>query len=681
MHQVYKFTAAVSFLFVAVCSNAFAQLSGAYSINAAFRTNGTNFQTFAEFAVAVWSNGVSGPVTATVEPGSGPYTEQVAFNPVPGASPTNRITVEGNGAILQYSTSSSFPDAYTLKIASSYVTINNLNVKSLHATVGYGIYVTNNAKQVTLTNNTVEVTKTNDVSSAFGILVAGPTSYLLSGSLSDSLRIEGNTVIGGYSCIQLSGEGFTSGSTDPTEKIRDAYVAGNVLKDFYATGLWLSYTHNAVVTGNQISRPTRTNSGTDSQTPAGITITSGSVGFVVEKNRVFGFAEGGQGAFDAIARGIYLSGTATALTSGTIRNNLIYGLRNNHSAYGMHINSWSNQPLYIYHNTIAIDQDAGTTVSGAFPSSGYQTAAINFGGTSPQNNIHVMHNVFYVRRDGNVGKRIYYISNAASNITSDYNVFYVDGLGTGLTDFAHRTTSTQYIDLAAWQATGQDAHSVLANPAFADPGTGNFVPTNNAVSGEMLGTASLGVPDDILGNARGAEPDPGAFEMEPCGLLPEANFSLSQNGNEFTFTNSSSNADSVSWDFGVAGGTSTDENPLFTYPTPGAYTVTLVVTNECGTDTFTQNISISNVNGLVETFDVTLSPNPSRGFPTLLFNQAVNAHAIDITDATGRLMRTIELKNAQQEIVLDTNGLVDGAYFVNVRSNEASIALPLVLVP
>lgn len=685
MRNAYKTLTPVLFLFVALISNgASAQLNGNYFINSALPTNGTNFQTFTEFAVAVWSNGVSGPVVATVAPGSGPYNEQVAFNTVPGASAANTITVNGNGELLQFTATGSFPDIYTLKIASDYFTINNLHVKALDPTDGVGIYVTNNAKHITLDSNLVEVNKTSTVSSAFGILVSGATSYLLSGSLSDSLVITNNTVIGGYSCIQLSGEGFTSGSQDPIEKIRDAYVADNELQDFYATALWLSYTDNALVVNNKISRPTRTNSGTDSQTPAGITITSGSIDFIVEKNRIFNFAEGGGGAFDAIARGIYISGTTTALTSGTLRNNLIYGLRNNHSCYGMHINSWSGLPLNIYHNTIAIDQNAGTTVSPAFPNSGYQTAAINFGGTTAQSNINVMNNIFFVRRDGNVGKRIYYISDEDTEINSDYNVFYFDGLGTGETDFGYQTVSQQFIDLAAWQATGQDAHSIFADPQFTDPTTGNFLPMNAAVGGDVLGTSGVGVTDDILGNARSATPTPGAFEMEPCGLLPVAGFNATQNGNTFTFNNTSTDAISYSWNFGSASDTSSQANPSFTFSAPGSYTVTLIASNACGADTITQNITITGVNDLVENLSARLFPNPTNEFATLSFQNNVSQDfQIELHDATGRLLTTEfkgTLASGLHNLNINTRGITSGVYSLVIRSQNNISSIPLSII-
>ena len=75
--------------------------------------------------------------------------------------------------------------------------------------------------------------------------------------------------------------------------------------------------------------------------------------------------------------------------------------------------------------------------------------------------------------------------------------------------------------------------------------------------------------------------------------LPTANFSFAKEGNTVTFTNTSVNSDSYSWDFGD-GNTSSDENPVHTYAGEGEYTVTLVATDAAGnTSETTQTVTIS----------------------------------------------------------------------------------------
>ena len=63
--------------------------------------------------------------------------------------------------------------------------------------------------------------------------------------------------------------------------------------------------------------------------------------------------------------------------------------------------------------------------------------------------------------------------------------------------------------------------------------------------------------------------------------VPTASFSVTTDGYTASFTNSSSNATSYSWDFGD-GGMSMEENPTHTYAMDGEYTVTLTASDDAG---------------------------------------------------------------------------------------------------
>jgi PKD repeat protein len=54
------------------------------------------------------------------------------------------------------------------------------------------------------------------------------------------------------------------------------------------------------------------------------------------------------------------------------------------------------------------------------------------------------------------------------------------------------------------------------------------------------------------------------------------------------FTDQSTGATSWSWDFGDGVGTSSEQNPSYTYDNQGTYTVTLIASNSCGSDTETK---------------------------------------------------------------------------------------------
>ena len=69
------------------------------------------------------------------------------------------------------------------------------------------------------------------------------------------------------------------------------------------------------------------------------------------------------------------------------------------------------------------------------------------------------------------------------------------------------------------------------------------------------------------------------------------NFTSSTNGLTVAFTNTSSNATSYNWDFGD-NSSSTETDPTHTYADDGTYTVTLIATNDCSSDTTSQTVVI-----------------------------------------------------------------------------------------
>lgn len=73
---------------------------------------------------------------------------------------------------------------------------------------------------------------------------------------------------------------------------------------------------------------------------------------------------------------------------------------------------------------------------------------------------------------------------------------------------------------------------------------------------------------------------------------PTPLFTYQTGGLSAQFTNASFNANSYTWNFGD-GGSSTAINPVHNYTVPGTYIVTLQATNICGTEIYTQTISIT----------------------------------------------------------------------------------------
>jgi len=112
--------------------------------------------------------------------------------------------------------------------------------------------------------------------------------------------------------------------------------------------------------------------------------------------------------------------------------------------------------------------------------------------------------------------------------------------------------------------------------------TGNtFDPTG--LSGLFPVTYSV---SDITSGCSDSETNSILVEAAPVASFTATPVSLTVN-----FTSTSTAAASYLWDFGDSG-TSTAQNPDHTYATAGTYTVTLTVTNACGTDTASQTITV-----------------------------------------------------------------------------------------
>jgi PKD repeat protein len=101
--------------------------------------------------------------------------------------------------------------------------------------------------------------------------------------------------------------------------------------------------------------------------------------------------------------------------------------------------------------------------------------------------------------------------------------------------------------------------------------------------------------------------DDGAQEPAIPSSKPSASFTYEINGNDVTFTNTTTSADSYVWDFGDDA-TSTSTSPVHTYSGDGTYSVKLTATNASGESSVTQNVIIG---GAECTADATESLTPS----------------------------------------------------------------------
>jgi len=162
-------------------------------------------------------------------------------------------------------------------------------------------------------------------------------------------------------------------------------------------------------------------------------------------------------------------------------------------------------------------------------------------------------------------------------------------------------------------------------------GTGNLISFNAVTTaGTYTVQATRGICTPVDMN--------GSIVITTDNTTPTASFTSSTNNQEVTFTNTSSNATSYSWDFGDGSSASTDINPTHTYATTGTYTVTLTASNNCDTDTYATDITITGPSSL---FYVDAGGSDSNDGLTTATAFATLAKAIEMT--TDNLGTTINI--------------------------------------
>lgn len=160
--------------------------------------------------------------------------------------------------------------------------------------------------------------------------------------------------------------------------------------------------------------------------------------------------------------------------------------------------------------------------------------------------------------------------------------------------------------------------------------------------------------------------------------LPEVDFIIDDNGLDVAFINITTGGTEFSWGFGD-GSFSTAVSPTYTYETTGTYTVTLTATNECGTSTVEQIVTITdtNVENLSFVDEINIFPNPNDGAFTLLING--NAYAdedlhIRFVNVLGQILDAEKVRfTGSLQRSYAYRDLPAGLYFVELLAGEERV--------
>jgi hypothetical protein len=481
-------------------TNCLQGLSGTYTLNHAQPTSGTNYQSFSDLANDLNNCGINGPVSINVTPGT--YNSEFILGNVPGSSPTNTITINGNGATLEWLSTNDFQRATFRLDGTKHITVDSLHIRALGETTGqfgFAVQLLNGTEHVTFKNCTIEATTNSTSANFFYAFVcnssnnnARATDLPLSAS---HLLLENNTIIGGAYGIAIVG-------TNTSTPISNIAIDNNVIRDFHFSGIYTSNVEDVSLTSNDISRANRTLL----TIFYGIQAQNTSLNLQIIGNRIHSNSNADPNN-PSTAAGIYLiSATGASGKEVIVANNAIYNLNSNGTQYGVWFSSGNF--LRFWHNTIVIDK-IGTTFS--------ERAAVY--STSNFNDVEFKNNniSFFSQSNSSFNGPLVFTNTSlpAGQPASNFNNVY---LVPGTSGFFGRRGNTSYASLATWRSgTGLDANSHTLDPAFADIVAGDLSPTNSAL--ERLGTPISNINTDINGAVRSLiTPDIGAWEMRSCFL-------------------------------------------------------------------------------------------------------------------------------------------------------------------
>jgi PKD repeat protein len=158
--------------------------------------------------------------------------------------------------------------------------------------------------------------------------------------------------------------------------------------------------------------------------------------------------------------------------------------------------------------------------------------------------------------------------------------------------------------------------------------------------------------------------------------IPSPGFEASTSGLSAVFENLSEDAASYLWEFGD-GQTSGLENPTHTYSAAGTYLVSLTATNDCGSVSFSMEITVTTVGTdapeWLESFQ--LYPNPSAGaFWVEMKGKWPGDVQFYVFDPTGKLLRMETIASPAEAVTqkFDLGGIPAGQYWLRIRTGGMS---------
>ncbi len=164
--------------------------------------------------------------------------------------------------------------------------------------------------------------------------------------------------------------------------------------------------------------------------------------------------------------------------------------------------------------------------------------------------------------------------------------------------------------------------------------------------------------------------DSACDSVNPC-LPPVAGFTSNTILSAVAFTDTSGGSPaSWMWDFGD-GTTDSTQNPSHTYLEDSTYTVCLIVTSSCGSDTSCRQVIIANIPDGFPVNKLSVFPNPAKDRLFVYANSAYEKSLmLEVMDVAGRILKTEWCLNPHGsfDATLDLTDMKSGIYFLVITA-------------